>query len=225
MNLPSMSAYSSGRSRAVRHFGTVFIVDDDVSMRESLEFLVRCAGWQTATFESAEEFLAQPRTHVPSCMVLDVKLPKLSGFDLQSCLAVDGADIPIIFIAGYCDVPMAVKAMKAGAFEFLGKPFSDDMLLSAIEHGIERSRIALDREVEMQFLRELYAALSRREQEVMVRVVCGRPNKQIGLELGICEVTVKAHRGRMMKKMNAASLPELVKMACKLRLADGDTKV
>jgi FixJ family two-component response regulator len=196
----------------------VFVVDDDVSVRESLEALIRLEGWETETFASAEAFLSRPRAFVPSCLVLDMTLPDLNGLDLQKRLA-DRIDMPIIFITGYGDVPMTVQAMKAGAVEFLTKPFSDEVLLSAIDQAIERSRAALDQEEEGRALRARYAALSRREQEVMALVVAGRLNKQVGFELGISEITVKAHRGRMMRKMGAGSLADLVNMAARLRIA------
>ncbi len=196
----------------------VFVVDDDVSVRESLELLIRCAGWQPETFASSQEFLARPRISVPSCLVLDVSLPGLNGLDLQGRVAVDRPDMPIIFITGYGDVPMTVRAMKAGAVEFLTKPFNHDVLLSAIRQAIERSRAALDREAEIRAIRECYASLTRRERQVMDLVVSGRLNKQVGGELGISEITVKAHRGKVMQKMMADSLPELVKMAARLRL-------
>ena len=197
----------------------VFVVDDDISVRESLEALVRCAGWQPETFASAQEFLSRPRALVPSCLVLDVTLPGLNGLDLQKRIAADRIAMPIIFITGHGDVPMSVQAMKAGAVEFLMKPFSDDALLSAIRHAIERSHTALGHEAEIRSLCDRYASLSRREQEVMALVVTGLLNKQVGFELGISEITVKAHRGRVMRKMEARSLVDLVAMAAKLRLA------
>jgi FixJ family two-component response regulator len=196
----------------------VFVVDDDISVRESLELLIRCAGWQPQTFASAQEFLAQPRVLAASCLVLDVGLPDLNGLDLQQRIAGDRLDMPIIFITGYGDVPMTVKAMKAGAVEFLTKPFSDDVLLGAIRHAIERSQSELGHEAELRALREGYASLSPRERQVMSLVVSGLLNKQVGWELGISEITVKAHRGQVMRKMKAASLADLVKMAATLRL-------
>jgi FixJ family two-component response regulator len=197
----------------------VFIVDDDVSVRESLEPLVQCAGWQSEAFASAQEFLARPRALAPSCLILDVNLPDLNGLDLQKRVAADRIDMPIIFITGYGDVPMTVQAMKGGAVEFLTKPFGDEVLLSAIRSAIERSRAALGHETEMRTLRERHASLSRREREVMARVVSGLLNKQVGFELGISEITVKAHRGRVMRKMEAHSLADLVTMAAKLGVA------
>ena len=197
----------------------VFVVDDDISVRESLELLISCAGWEPQLFASAQEFLALPRIPGPSCLVLDVSLPGLNGLDLQKRVAGDRPDMPIIFITGYGDVPMTVRAMKAGAAEFLTKPFSDDVLLSAIRQAIERSCLALRREAEIGALRDSYRTLTPREREVLALVVSGLPNKQIGGELGISEITVKAHRGKMMQKMKADSLPNLVKMASRLRAA------
>jgi FixJ family two-component response regulator len=197
----------------------VFVVDDDVSVRESLELLIRCEGWQPETFASAREFLARPRGLVPSCLVLDISLPGLSGLDLQKHVAVERPDMPIIFITGYGDVPMTVQAMKAGAVEFLTKPFSDDVLLSGIRQAIERSETALRHEAEMRTLQDRYASLTGREREVMALVVAGLLNKQVGSDLGISEITVKAHRGRMMQKMKANSLADLVNMAGRLGLA------
>jgi FixJ family two-component response regulator len=194
---------------------TVFVVDDDISVRESLEALIKQLGWQPEIFGSAREFLSHPRATVPSCLVLDVTLPGLNGLELQEQLA-DRTAMPIIFITGYGDVPMTVRAMKAGAVEFLTKPFKDDELIEAIRKAIERSRIALCREAELQVLRTRYALLTPRERGVMALVVRGLLNKQVGGELGISEITVKAHRGQLMRKMQADSLPNLVNMAAKL---------
>ncbi|MEI9948877.1 MAG: response regulator [Pseudomonadota bacterium] len=197
----------------------VFVVDDDISVRESLELLIGYAGWSSETFASAQAFLARPRSLVPSCLVLDVTLPDLSGLEVQQRLVVERSDMPIIFITGHGDVPMTVKAMKAGAVEFLMKPFGDQALLNAIEHAIERSRTILGEEAELRLLRDCYASLSTREREVMAFVVSGRLNKQVGSELGISEITVKAHRGRVMRKMKADSLADLVNMGAGLGLA------
>lgn len=196
----------------------VFVVDDDISVRESLESLIRCEGWEPETFASAHEFLARPRALAPSCLILDVALPDLNGLDLQKCIASERKDMPIIFITGHGDVPMTVKAMKAGAVEFLTKPFGDEALLSAIRHSIERSQATLRRETETGTLRDYYASLTPREREVLGLVVSGLSNKQVGVELGISEITVKAHRGKVMQKMQADSLPGLVKIAARLRL-------
>jgi FixJ family two-component response regulator len=193
----------------------VFVVDDDVSVRESLELLIKTAGWQPETFASAQEFLSRRRPTVPCCLVLDVTLPGLSGLELQPQLA-ERTDMPIIFITGHGDVPMTVQAMKAGAVEFLTKPFKDDVLLDAIRGAIERSRAALRQDSEMRVLRSSYASLTRREREVMALVVSGLLNKQVGGELGISEITVKAHRGQVMRKMKADSLPTLVTIAARL---------
>lgn len=199
-------------------FPIVYVVDDDVSVRESLELLIRTAGWQPELFASAQEFLSCSKNTVPSCLVLDVNLPDLNGLDLQERVATDRIDMPIIFITGYGDVPTTVRAMKAGAVEFLTKPFGDDVLLSAIQHALEHSRTVLSQEEELQGLRNRYALLSRREREVMALVVRGLLNKQVGFNLGISEITVKAHRGRVMEKMDARSLADLVTMAARLRV-------
>jgi FixJ family two-component response regulator len=198
----------------------VFIVDDDVSVRESLELLVNTAGWHAEIFATAQEFLAHPRSSVPCCLVLDVSLPGLSGLELQEQLA-GRTEMPIIFITGHGDVPMTVRAMKGGALEFLTKPFDDTVLLDAIRGALERSDAAHREQAELQVLRSRYASLTPREREVMDLVVSGLLNKQVGGELGISEVTVKAHRGQMMRKMNADSVPELVTMALKLGLRTG----
>ncbi len=197
----------------------VFIVDDDISVRESLELLIQNEGWQAETFASAQDFLNHPRAALPSCLILDVSLPGLNGLELQQRVAAERTDLPIIFITGHGDIPMTVRAMKAGAIEFLTKPFSDEALLHAIRQAFQRSRLALSHEAEMRELRNCYALLTPREQQVMALVVSGLLNKQIGGELGISEITVKAHRGQVMQKMKADSLAALVKMATKLRSA------
>jgi len=196
----------------------VFVVDDDVSVRESLELLIRCEGWQPEIFASAQEFLSRPRVLVPSCLILDVSLPGLNGLDLQKRIASDRIDMPIIFITGHGDIPMSVQAMKAGAIEFLTKPFGNEVLLSAIRDAIERSQAALGREAEIRALRVCYGSLTSRERQVMALVASGLLNKQVGGELNISEITVKAHRGQVMRKMKADSLADLVNMAAKLRL-------
>lgn len=197
----------------------VFVVDDDCSVRESLELLIQNEGWQPKTFASAQEFLMSPRAVVASCLLLDIALPGLNGLELQKRLAVERSGMPIIFITGYSDVPMTVQAMKAGAVEFLTKPFNDEVLLTAIRQSLERSRLALSQELQTQGLWDRYASLTPREREVMGLVVCGLLNKQVGGELGISESTVKAHRGQVMQKMKANSVADLVKMADRLRLA------
>ena len=195
----------------------VFVVDDDISVRESLDLLIRTAGWRAETFASAHDFLSRSRSTIPCCLVLDVTLPGLNGLELQKQL-VDRADMPIIFITGHGDVPMSVQAMKAGAVEFLTKPIKDDVLLEAIRDAIERSRVALRTDSEMRVLQGGYASLTPREREVMALVVSGLLNKQVGGELGISEITVKSHRGQVMRKMKADSLADLVTMAASLGL-------
>ena len=197
----------------------VFVVDDDISVRESLELLIKFAGWQPETFSSARDFLARPRTTTPSCLVLYVSLPDLNGLELQKLISSERTDMPIIFITGHGDVPMTVRAMKGGAVEFLTKPFDDEVLLSAIRHAIKRSAAVLDDQAEISALRSSYESLTPRERDVMRCVVGGMLNKQIGLKLGISEITVKAHRGKMMQKMKAESLADLVKTAVRLGLA------
>ncbi|MGA9799327.1 MAG: response regulator [Terriglobales bacterium] len=194
----------------------VFVVDDDVSVRESLELLIDNEGWQPKTFASAQEFLNSLRAVAPSCLVLDISLPGLNGLELQKRVVVERTDMPIIFITGYADIPKTVQAMKAGAVEFLTKPFNDEVLLTAIRQALERSRLALAQEAEIREFRSRYAALTPREREVMALVVSGLLNKQVGGELGISEITVKAHRGQVMQKMKANSVADLVKMAGRL---------
>ena len=197
----------------------VFVVDDDVSVRESVELLIKFAGWQPETFASAKDFLARPRISTPCCLVLDVSLPDLNGLELQKLIASERTDMPIIFITGHGDVPMTVQAMKAGAVEFLTKPFDDEVLLGAIRHALKRSAAVLDDQAETTAMRNTYESLTPREQDVMQLVVAGMLNKQIGLKLGISEITVKAHRGKVMQKMKADSVADLVKTAVKLGLA------
>lgn len=222
---PKPNGHSVSTAHALRHESgsssdqsIVFVVDDDLSVRESMELLIRCAGWQPETFESAQEFLDRPRPLVPNCLVLDVSLQDLNGLDLQKRLVTERTETPIIFITGHGDVPTSVQAMKAGAVEFLIKPFSDEALILAIQEALKRSSITLSRESEMRSLREAYASLSHRERQVMALVASGLLNKQVGAELGISEITVKGHRGRVMQKMGANSVVDLVRMATKLRL-------
>jgi FixJ family two-component response regulator len=195
----------------------VFVVDDDISVRESLKSLINCGGWHSETFASAHAFLARPRSAVPSCLVLNASLPDLNGLDLQKRVAVERASTPVIFITDQPDVYTSVQAMKAGAVEFLIKPFNDDILLGAIQECLKRSCAALIREAEIRALRNSYARLSLRERQVMALVVSGLLNKQVGARLGISEITVKAHRGQVMQKMKAESFADLVKIAIRLR--------
>lgn len=195
----------------------IFVVDDDISVRESLELLIRSAGWRAETFASGQDFLVRPRADVPCCLLLDVTLPGLNGLDLQRQLA-DRTEMPIIFITGHGDVPMTVRAMKGGAVEFLTKPLKDDVLLDAIRGAVERSRVALRVDGEMQVIRSRYDSLTSRQREVMGLVVAGLLNKQVAGELNISEITVKAHRGQVMRKMKADSLADLVIMAARLGL-------
>lgn len=208
---------SSSASANAQEKPIVFVVDDDISVRESLELLISFAGWHPETFASAEEFLARPRVPTPTCLVLDISLPNLNGLELQKLIAADRTDMPIIFITGHGDVPITVQAMKGGAIEFLTKPI-DDALLNAISNAIKRSAAALDEQTELQALRDCYASLTPREREVMHFVVAGMLNKQIGLKLEISEITVKAHRGKVMQKMKAGSVADLVKIAVRLGL-------
>jgi len=224
MRLASTLVHEMGSSPMATAKPIVFVVDDDVWVRESLETLIRDEGWQPETFSSAQQFLDRPRALTPSCLVLDISLPVLNGLELQKRVAVERTDMPIIFITGHGDIPMSVGAMKAGAVEFLTKPFNDEVLLTAIRQALERSRLALAQEAEMQELRDRYASLTPREMQVMVLVVSGLLNKQVGGELGISEKTVKAHRGQVMQKMKANSVADLVKMAEKLHLTERSTK-
>src|SRR5262250_1843719 len=218
MSLAGTFGHEVGSSPMATAKPIVFVVDDDVWVRESLKTLIRDEGLQPETFDSAQEFLDHPREFAPSCLVLDISLPGLNGLELQKRVAVERTDMPIIYITGHGDIPMSVGAMKAGAVEFLTKPFNDEVLLTAIRQALERSRLALAQEAEMQELRERYASLTPRERDVMALVVSGLLNKQVAGDLGITESTVKAHRGQVMRKMKATSLPDLVTMAARLGL-------
>ncbi len=205
---------------SIRNFAPiVFVVDEDISVRESLEHLIHSAGWRPETFASPEEFLAQPRPHVPNCLILALSHPDTNGLEVQRQIARERPEMPIVVISSYEDIPTTVQAMKAGAVDFLVKPCSHDTLLAAIRQSLERSRLSLEREVELRDVRSCYTSLTPRERQVMALVVSGLLNKQIGGELGISEITVKAHRGQVMHKMRANSLPDLVRMAVKLRPA------
>jgi len=216
MSLAGTLAHEVGSYRMTTAKPIVFVVDDDAYVRESLETLIRDEDWQPETFASAQEFLDRPRTFTPCCLVLDISLPGLNGLELQKHVAVERADMPIIFITGHGDIPMSVGAMKAGAVEFLTKPFNDEVLLTAIRQALERSRLALVQDADMQELRVRYSSLTPRERDVMALVVSGLLNKQVAGELGITESTVKAHRGQVMQKMKATSLADLVKMNARL---------
>lgn len=210
---------SSNSSQVSQVKPIVFVVDDDISVRESLELLIDFAGWRPETFASAKEFLARARVRTPSCLVLDVSLPDLNGLDLQKLIAADRIDMPIIFITGHGDVPMSVQAMKGGAIEFLTKPVDDEALLTAIRNAIERSGATLAQQAQVDSLRRRYELLTPREKEVMLLVVSGLLNKQIGMRLDISEITVKAHRGKMTEKMEADSVADLVRMSVSLGLS------
>jgi FixJ family two-component response regulator len=217
MSLPQVVSRELGSLYVSRAEPIVFVVDEDNFVRESLKSLISCGGWKTETFASAHEFLIRPWAAVPSCLVLNVSLPDLNGLDLQKRVAVDRPNMSIIFITGQSDVYTSVRAMKAGAIEFLTEPFGDDILMGAIQEGIERSCAELSREAEVRALRDSYARLSHRERQVMALVASGLLNKQVGAELGISEITVKAHRGQVMQKMKANSFADLVGMAARLR--------
>ena len=223
MSLAGTLGHEMGSSPMATAKPIVFVVDDDVWVRESLETLIRDEGWQPETFSSAQQFLDRPRALTPSCLVLDISLPGLNGLEVQKRVAVERTDMPIIFITGHGDIPMSVGAMKAGAVEFLTKPFNDEVLLTAIRQALERSRLALAQEAEMQELRDRYASLTPREQDVMALVVSGLLNKQVAGELGITESTVKAHRGQVMQKMKANSVADLVKMTARLHQSAAPT--
>jgi len=210
---------SAGRSVFSGFEPTVFVVDDDEAVREALEALIESAGWEVQSFASAEAFLACPPASGPNCLVLDIGLPDLNGLDLQARIAGERGDMPIIFITGYCDVPMTVRAMKAGAADFLIKPFGEAELLGAIEAALDRSRQTVGEQAALRALRDRHATLSRRERQVMALVATGLLNKQVGGELGISEITVKAHRGHVMEKMRAGSLANLVNISARLGLA------
>jgi FixJ family two-component response regulator len=216
MNAANAGVHGSDLPSASYLAPIVLVVDDDIFVRESLEILILGKGWDVQTFASAEQFLAHKRRNAPSCVILEASLPDLDGLELQKRIAKNEPGMPIVFVASYSDVPMTVQAMKAGAVDFLTKPFADEALLRAIEEALGRSRAALEEEAKNQGLRTRYVSLSRRELEVMALVVRGLLNKQVGEQLGISEITVKAHRGRLMRKMSAKSLAHLVNMAAEL---------
>jgi FixJ family two-component response regulator len=216
---PIHAAANTSSSSEADRTPIVFVIDDDVSVRKSLVDLIRISGWRAEAFGSAAEFLERPYAPTPSCVVLDLRLPDLSGLELQRRIAADRSEMPVIFLTGYSDVPIAVQAMKAGAIEFLMKPYDDEEILTAIGHALEASRSRLEHEAELLALRKRHESLSGREQEVMALVVTGLLNKQVGFELGISEITVKAHRGKVMRKMAANSLADLITMATRLGLS------
>jgi FixJ family two-component response regulator len=219
MSLIDATCYPSKRPTMSGQTPIVFVVDDDISVRESLELLITNQGWQPALFESAQEFLARRPTVAPGCLILDVNLPDLNGLDLQRQISGSGSALPVIFVTGYGDIPMTVQAMKAGAVEFLTKPFDESAMIDAIQSALIRSREALERETQIGVLQDRFSSLSKREREVMTLVVKGLMNKQVGGELDISEITVKAHRGRVMQKMQATNFVELVNMAAELGIA------
>lgn len=218
MSLAHVSRQETVLPPAPQDTPVVFVVDDDISVRESLVTLIRSRGWRPETFASAPEFLAHPRTNVPSCLIVDLAMPEYDGLEIQKRLAAERSELPIVFVTERVDIPTTVEAMKAGALGVLTKPLDRDVLLHELREAIERSRMILARKMEMRELRNRYTSLTRREREVMSLVVSGLLNKQIGAELGISEITVKSHRGQAMQKMKANSLPDLVKMASKLHI-------
>jgi len=217
MNLTSEHVHEASAARELHAQPVVYVVDDDISVRESLELLIRCNGWRAETFETGEEFLSRPPVFAPNCLLLDHKLPNISGLALQKRLIADRVDMPVIFVSCYGDVPLVVEAMRAGAIEFLNKPFNDGLLLAAITQALERSRNLLRRQAASRVLAGRYASLTRRERQVMHLVAAGMKNKAVGVEMSISEITVKAHRGNVMQKMQADSLAALVNMAAELR--------
>ena len=219
MTLAQAFDYQPGLFSPANSTPIIFVIDDDLSFRNSLSALIRFEGWQVESFGSAQEFLARPRPLVPSCLLLAISLPDLNSLEVQKQLSRERAEVPIVVISVHADIPLTVQAMKAGAVDFLLSPFSDAVLADAIRESLERSRKILLREMEIREIRDRYESLSRRERQVMKLVVSGLLNKQVGGELGISELTVKAHRGKVMQKMKAGSLADLVRMAAKLQAA------
>jgi RNA polymerase sigma factor (sigma-70 family) len=199
-----------------RSMGHVYVIDDDITMRDALETLISHEGFVVETFENAERFLTRPRTLEPSCLVLDYSLPEVNGLVVQERMSSERPEIPIIFITGYANVPITIRALKSGAIEFLTKPFSDDALLAAITTALDRSRAFLENEAESEMLRSCYASLTPRERDVFALISAGMSNKRVGSHLGISVITVKTHRGKVMRKMNARTLADLVRMAGRL---------